>query len=95
MDRRIREKRLTILYKCLNELAPEYLRELFQFTRDTHTYRLRSSTSNGLFIKGGNTEYHKRRFSYLAAKDWNEILTPECRDAKSLSCFKRLIKTII
>ena len=24
-------------------------------------------------IKGGNTEYHKRGFSYLAAKDWNEI----------------------
>ena len=95
MDERIQEKRLTILYKCLNGLAPNYLRELFQFISDTHTHGLRSSTSNSLFVKGGKIEYHKRRFSYLAARDWNEILTPECRDAESLTSFKRLFHDII
>ena len=58
IDKRIKEKRLTMIYKSLNGLAPEYLRGLFQFTKDTHTYGPRSSTSNGLFITGGKTEYH-------------------------------------
>ncbi len=91
IDKRIREKRLTIMYKCLNGLAPDYLTESFQFTRDTHSYGLRSSTTNGLFIEGGRTNYHKRSFSYTAAYDWNQ-LPPECREAESLSAFKRKIK---
>ena len=69
VNRDIQEKRLKTLKKCLNALAPEYLRKLSQFTRDTHLYGLRSSTLNDLFLKDGNTEYCKRKFSFWAAKD--------------------------
>ena len=95
IDKRIQEKRLIILYKCLNASAPNYIRQLFQLTSEAHSYGLRSSSSNCLFIKGGSTQYHKRRFSYIAAQDWNLLLTPECRNAKSLNHFKRLIQEII
>ena len=93
-DKRIKARRLIMLYKCLNGLAPQYLRDLFQYTHNVHTYCLRSKTFNHLFVSGGRTEYHKRRFTYLASREWNE-LPDECRNAKSLNHFKSLINSYL
>ena len=93
-DKRIKARRLFMLYKSLNGLAPQYLRDLFQYTHNVHTYCLRSKTSNHLSVNGGRTEYHKRRFAYIASREWNE-LPNEYRNAKSLNHFKSLINSYL
>ena len=80
-----------MVYKALNDLAPHYIADMFHFTNDVHHHSLRSTARNDLFLEGGSTQYHMNTFSYVAAKDWNE-LPIECRNANSVTSFKRLIK---
>ena len=94
LDVRIRKKRLTMVYKSLNELALTYMEEMFTFNRNTHSHSLRSTTENKLYLSGGKTEYHRKKFSYLAAKEWNE-LPMELRNVTSLNIFKRQLHNLM
>ena len=91
LEKRLKCKRMTMLYKSLNGLAPQYLTDMFRHTNDVHYHSLRSTTRNNLFLEGGNTEFHNKTFSYVAAKDWNE-LSNQCKNANSLNIFKRYIQ---
>lgn len=90
VDTQIRIRRLIMMYKTMNGLSPNYLTQLFNFTHEIHNHNLRSTTQSNLYLKDGKTEYHKRRFSFIAAKEWNS-LPAECKHAKSLPIFKRLV----
>lgn len=57
LDIRIRKKRLIMVYKSLNKLAPTYMEEMFTFNRNTHSHSLRSTTENKLYLSGGKTDY--------------------------------------
>ena len=91
---RIDMKRLAMVYKSLHGLAPPYMKEMFGYTHEVHNYGLRSTTSSGLFMTGGKTEFHRKRFSYIAAKQWN-ALPNETKNAKSLTSFKRQVSNFI
>ena len=91
LEKRLKCKRMTMVYKSLNGLAPQYLANMFRHTNDIHCHSLRSTTCNNLFLEGGSTQFHNKTFSYVAAKEWNE-LSMQCKNANSLSSFKRYIQ---
>ena len=60
------------VYKCLNELSPEYMSSMFQ--NQNHNYNVRNC--NSLKLKKFNTlKYGYNSFTYLGAKVWNNYQT--------------------
>ena len=86
----IHKETATMVYKSLNELAPEYMRNLFT----------RCSGSNGRVLRSTDTDLKlpllitsagQKSFSYRGARLWNS-LSREAKVATSLNAFKRLSK---
>ena len=50
-----------LMYKTVNQLAPQRLCNIFQFSNNVTSYNLRGS-SNGLFIPRPRTEFLKKKF---------------------------------
>ncbi len=76
------------VYKCLHDIAPEYLYSLLQ--KHNVTYELRNT--NQLIQKKFKTvTYGKRSFVYLGSQLWNS-LPIGIKDAISLNDFKERIK---
>ena len=76
-----------MIFKVLNNLAPEYLTYLFCRTNQVHDYSLQNSDLNLLLTKP-NTNFLRNSFSYSGAVLWNS-LPRNVRLAQSLSGFKR------
>ena len=88
--RRKKQKAL-IMYKTLNELAPEYLQCLFT-QRHVNDYNLRNLEGK-LSLPKPNTNYLKRSFCYSGACLWNN-LPQDLKSVGSIGQFKRGIKKI-
>ena len=82
--RRKRQKAL-IMYKALNELAPEYLQCLFT-QRHVNDYNL-TNLEGKLSLPKPNTNYLKRSFSYSGACLWNN-LPQDLKSVGSIGQFK-------
>ena len=79
----------TLVYKSLNDLAPEYLSSKFVQRSDITSYVLRN-TSNKLSVPLPRTNYFKNGFSYRGAVTWNN-LPFQAREANSLSEFRKFL----
>ena len=79
--------------KSLNELVPEYVRNLFTRCSDSNGRVLRS-TDTDLKLPLLKTSAAQKSFSYRGARLWNS-LSRETNVAPSLSAFKRLSKVDI
>ena len=79
----------TMVFKSLNELAPQYLCDLF--TRNLHcsSYSLRN-TGTDLRLPMKRSNNGQKCFSYRGAKLWNS-LSAESKQATSLHSFKKTI----
>jgi hypothetical protein len=90
---RIDFKILLLTYKCLNDLAPSYLTELFNPYHQKR-YSTRRNSKNCLdkppLFK--LKSYGERSFTYAAPTEWNK-LPLEIKNAPSVTCFKSLLKT--
>ena len=87
---RLEFKIATLVFKCLNNLAPSYLSDLVE-VRDRDR-RLRSSTSIMLRVSVPKTSFGSRSFSYAAAVVWNSL--PEnVTKITSYGGFKSALKT--
>ena len=85
---RWKKQKAILMFKTLNNRAPEYLRNLF-IDRNTH-YDLRNAGGK-LNLPRSRTDYLKRSFSYSGAQLWNNL--PESiRTIKSLKNFKKAIQ---
>jgi hypothetical protein len=85
---RWKKQKAILMFKTLNNRAPEYLRNLFS-DRNTH-YNIRNAGGK-LNVPRPRTDYMKRSFSYCGAHLWNNL--PESiRTIKSLGNFKRAIQ---
>ena len=62
---------LTIMFKVLEDLAPNYLRQMFNVC-DNQLYDLRSIRIH-LSLQIPETNFLKRRFSYRGAASWNNL----------------------
>ena len=85
-----RTKKAIMMYKVLNNLAPEYLKDLFRETNQVHDHDLRNSNLNLLPPKP-KSNLLKKSFSYSGAVIWNS-LPRHVRLANSLTEFKRSLK---
>jgi hypothetical protein len=91
IDQRIHFKILTLVYKCINNQAPEYLKELihkYEPKRDN----LRSNNTNMLTSPMAKSSYGNRSFSIAAPKLWNTLPT-HIRTIASITSFKTNLKT--
>ena len=88
--RRKKQKAL-IMYKTLNELAPDYLQCLFT-ERHVNDYNLRNREGK-LSLPKPNTNYLKRSFCYSGACLWNN-LPQDLKSVCSIGQFKRGIKKV-
>ena len=87
--RRKKKQKASIMYKTLNEVAPEYLQCLFT-QRHVNDYNLRNLEGK-LSLPEPNTNYLKRSFCYSGACLWNN-LPQHLKSVGSIGQFKRGIK---
>ena len=90
---RIRFKVLLLTFKCLHDSAPDYLSSLVVPYHPSRT--LRSSSQSLLAApKTKLKSYGDRSFQVAAQKEWNK-LPNFIKEAKSVNCFKKLLKTFL
>ncbi len=77
-----------MIYKALNVLAPQYLRNMYTFTSDVQLRPSRHIDTSILYLPTGrNLQIFKDSFQYSSAEIWNKIPV-EIREAQSLQSFK-------
>ena len=88
---RRKQQKALIMYKTLNELAPDYLQCLFT-QRHVNDYNLRNLEGK-LSLPKLNTNYLKRSLCYSGACLWNN-LPQDLKSVTSIGQFKRGIKKV-
>ena len=88
---RIQFKLLLLVYRCIHQLAPAYLMDLF--VPYVPARSLRSAEQNLLTVKRYNLErFWRRSFSVAGPSLWN-ALPSAIRNSISLSAFRSRLKT--
>jgi hypothetical protein len=70
---RINYNKATLMFKCINNLAPEYLCSMFNSINENCPYGLRSVTSNNLKVPRSKSEYFKRTFLCFGTDIWKSL----------------------
>ena len=84
---------LTLVYKSLNGLAPEYINSMFSLK--THSINLRTSGTNSLFIPRVNTiTCGLHTLSYYGSKLWNCVPNATSRSLLTVAAFKLAIRDL-
>ncbi len=77
-----------MIYKSVNDLAPNYMKDMFTCVRDSHSRTTRSSVKNDLYLPTGkHKELYIESFAYSGANIWNAI-NSDIRNQQSLNSFK-------
>ena len=63
----------TLMFKCINNLAPEYICSMFNSINENCPYGLRSATSNNFRVPRPKSEYFKRTVLYACTNLWNSL----------------------
>ena len=84
---RVNYHKAVLIYKSLNNLAPSYIKDLFQLNSEVHSYPLRSTNSNKLYMHKPKTEIFRKSLTYSGPAIWNS-LPDDVRNANSLTLFK-------
>ena len=82
----------TMMYKSLNDLAPQYLSDLFVRLSDFHTRELRN-TKNDLAVPLMRTVSGQKAFSYRGTKVWNKFKN-DIKEAPSVYSFKSRLRQL-
>ena len=82
---RWKKQKAILMFKTLNNSAPEYLRNLFT---DRNTYYSLRNDDGKLNLPRPRTDYMKRSFSYCVAHLWNNLPESICT-MKSFKNFKK------
>ncbi len=87
IDDRIHYKKAQMIYKVLNGLTPQYLRDMYTITSDVQLKPRRHTDNSTLYLATGrNLQIFKDFFQYSSVEIWNNIPV-EIREAKSLQSF--------
>ncbi len=62
-----------LIYKCQNNLAPQYLVDHFNNISESHNYNTRSSSSGEIKLATPTNNQLMRTFKYNGAKLWNAL----------------------
>ena len=91
---RVEFKILTMVFKCVNKAAPNYLSELITVKDSPYDTRLLNS-ENYLFVPRTKcVTFGDRAFSVAGPKIWNK-LPPEIRSIIDIEIFRKRIKTYL
>ena len=85
-ENRVQYHKGVMMYKCINNIAPQYLCDVFKFS--SNQYSLRSTKSGCLFVPRPNTNFMKRTFQYSGTLLWNNIPSV-IKDSINVDIFKR------
>ena len=91
---RIKYNKAVLTYRALNNLTPEYISQLLQPMSQVHSLNLRSSENGSLYVPKSRTSLHSGSFSCSPPRLWN-ALPQSVREADSLNCFKKCLKSIL
>ena len=88
---RICYKICLLCYKCLNNMAPEYLSNFLKIYVPSRT--LRSADDKTTLVKPSKNyvTFGQRSFNYVAPNEWNK-LPKNIREARSIDSFKKQLK---
>ena len=92
VQQRIDFKICVFVYKCLNDLAPEYLQNLIQRKCSLESLRVYNDRYLLERPQSEKENYKNRRFSICSASIWN-CLPFEVRSSQTLSVFRKKLKT--
>ena len=92
VEYRIKYKVVLLTYKCINNLAPAYLKQLITLKDGLQSLRVSNDYFLLEFPPLPKTVNGYRRFSYVAPLEWN-MLPFDLRACPDLSNFKRKLKT--
>ena len=85
---------LTMIYKILNGLAPNYLRDSFTLTSEIHNVNTRTAKQSIYINKGSTSKLHRKSYTFYLAKIYNDL--PEnIQKSVSVDSFKNAIKKFI
>ncbi len=85
---RIHFRKVTMVCKSVNDLAPNYMKDVFSYVRDSHSRTTRSSVKNDLYLPNGkHKELYIQSFAYGGANIWN-FINPDICNQQSLNSFK-------
>jgi len=82
--------RLQLMHRCIHGLAPEYLCSHFQ-TNSTLPNHARTREWNNVHLRRPNTDWYKKSFEYMGAKDWNS-LPNELKSITSKQAFRTCVR---
>ena len=90
---RIEFKLATLVYRCVNGMAPSYLVSVLQRVADIGSrQRLRTESTSALLVPSTRrVTLGDRSFTVAAARTWNN-LSAHVRSAPSLTTFRRRLK---
>jgi hypothetical protein len=72
------------MYKCVNNICPQNLQELFELNANIHQHNTRAAANNNLHVQ----QCHPKSFSYQGVRIWNR-LPNTVRNAHNINTFKR------
>ena len=82
----------TIMFKCINNIAPAYLSELV-ISQPPHSRGLRSSNKGTLYTTRSRTEFvHRGSFKSMGQQIWNNLPT-NIKNSQNIDTFKTRLKT--
>ncbi len=75
-----------MIHKSVNDLAPNYMKDMFTYVCASHSCTTRSSVKNDLYLPTGkHKELYIQSFAYSGA---NICTNPDIRNQQSLNSFK-------
>ena len=92
VHKRIDFKVLTLVYKCINQMAPEYLMNKLIFHNAVRSLRSDSMFETLVVPRTKRKTFADRAFSFYWPSKWNE-LPNNIKEANTLDVFKSKLKT--
>ena len=83
-----------LMFKCLNNLAPEYLSNSLKYTHELHPHNTRNASNLNLNIPKPKTSTFMNSFSYQGPLIWNTLPT-NVRDSNNIHTFKTHLKETV
>ena len=85
---------LTLIYKIMHDLAPDYLRDAFTLVSEIHSRNTRSSNSN-IWIKNSiKSKIHRNSYTFQMVKVYNS-LPEDIKNSISVNSFKKRITELL
>ena len=70
------------MYKCINNIAPNYLCDQFSFINDIHQANTGNANRYDLYLPLPSTSCFKKSLCFDGAKLWNSIPMDICNEPK-------------